>query len=568
MDLLVDDINRESQNGKVITYENSHFNKHDLTFLNAENLSTIENISDLQKVQEFLDIKSVDGSNEKSIKSEIVITLNEAQTNAINNIKNFLQSEEDNFLLLGPGGSGKTTVITNAFNNSTYRLAFCAFTNKATQVLKSIAEKFHVTFKADFSTIHKLLMLEIKYFDKETEIAFDFDVNKIDYLKEYDVIIFDECSTISSDLYSYIKKTQEYLKFSHSHNIKFIFIGDYWQLPPVGEDKSVVFDEANKSSWLVSKLNKVMRCNNDDLLNLNSKLLSWINVFKSKEIDQINKVKSLVPKYPYSLTGPLKESLDLYVSNQEDFLDTYLYNWQNNPDIVILTYSRSNCKSTNEAIQTKLDIKAKRKPPAFREEIKFNKGDRCCLDKPIDVYEVVKKLDVKKEEYVTLGEAYLDSLYNGEIFDIIDVADVKIKTELNKLSCMKNHKYFFGQLLTVSRIQSTSNVSPKRYEIIHIPEPIVNQARRIIKMSEKKSFYISVMSNFLKRYPHLEYGYCITIYKSQGSEWKHVLVNMNSIKWSIIGKDNRANTQKTKVLFKTTYTALSRAQDRLTLFWF
>ena len=67
------------------------------------------------------------------------IFLNESQLRAYQSVKKFLNSDKmDNFLLLGPAGSGKTTVIINAFDKSEYKIAFCAFTNKATQVLCKI----------------------------------------------------------------------------------------------------------------------------------------------------------------------------------------------------------------------------------------------------------------------------------------------------------------------------------------------------------------------------------------------------------------------------------------------
>jgi AAA+ ATPase superfamily predicted ATPase len=148
------------------------------------------------------------------------LKLNESQTKAYLNTLKFLESKkQNNMLLLGPAGSGKTTVIVNAFNGKSMKVAFCAFTNKATQVLCKIADKFSIDFNPDFMTIHKLLALEIKYLDKETEIAFTFDKSKIEYLKDYNVIIFDECSTISKELYKYI-----YEDINIHHRDIFIFI--------------------------------------------------------------------------------------------------------------------------------------------------------------------------------------------------------------------------------------------------------------------------------------------------------------------------------------------------------
>jgi hypothetical protein len=461
-----------------------------------------------------------------------------------------------NLLLLGPGGSGKTTVIINTFNTNLYNIAFCAFTNKATQVLKNISKKFGMKFVADFLTIHKLLALEIKYLEKETEISFNFSKEKVDHLKNYDIIIFDECSTISKELFSYIRQAWEYIYFKYGHIIKFIFLGDYWQLPPVGEDTSIVFENAVNEKWKVIKLVQVMRSGNDMIQSINTRLLLWVDAFKR----QLKKpLEYFIQKYPHNLVMP-KDHPSIYISNLDEFLNIYLQTWKRDPDTVILTYSKSNCNKTNFAIQDLIDLKAERESPEERSSLKFYIGDRCCIDKPIEIC-IIKRKTSHNVEYATLDEHTNDSLYNGEIFDIIYAEDIKIRTTLNKLPYIQ--PYFDGQILTISRINDKS----VKYEILHIPEPLINKARKTIRSKSKKMVYMTLISSYIKQYPKLDYGYCITIYKSQGSEWNNVLINLNSIKWCIIGPGHIANIKKKRTLFRTTYTALSRASLNMWLFW-
>jgi hypothetical protein len=572
-----------------------------------------------------------------------VLNLNEKQTKAIINIKKYIEHPlKDDFLLLGPAGAGKTTVIVNAFNGSNLKLCFCAFTNKATQVLKTIANKFSIDFQSDFMTIHKLLGLEIKYQDTEHEIAFTFDKNKVIGLAQYDVIIFDECSTISADLHKFLYEARDFIEFKFQKKLKYLFLGDYWQLPPVGEEKSVTFDTAIQNKWLVSKLEKVMRSANDDLRDINENMLSWIPRFKSDDADDF------IKGYPYNLVARSKSR---YLG-LDAMLDRYIDVWQTKtPDTVILTYSKANCEKTNFAIQDRLDMAADRDIPAVRSLTRFYAGDRCCIDKPIEVYVVCEKQDklsisklpadrlqldkdfdvlangdIKLEDYVDedvdkadinnamyardvreeadevdvrdvglgpevktikpkadvktesknntnvkdttdkLRTVYLEgatgeSLYNGEIFDVIKAEDVHINTTLNRFQYMP--KFFEGQLLTIRRIADAD----KTYEILHIPEKAMADARKKIKAKERRMFYLNVMSDFIKKYPKLDYGYCITVYKSQGSEWNTVFVNLNSIKWSVVGKSTMGDLKKKIALFKTTYTALSRASDKLYCLW-
>ena len=610
-----------------------------------------------------------------------VLNLNEGQTKAYINIRKYIKNDDrHNFLLLGPAGSGKTTVIVNAFNasdeNKVYKIAFCAFTNKATQVLKKIASKFDINFQADFMTIHKLLSLELKYLDKETEVSFKFDKTKVASLKEYDIVIFDECSTISKELYQYICESWEYINFAYNHKLKYIFLGDYWQLPPVGEENSVIFQIATQNKWLIAKLDKVMRSGNAELEKINNNLLTWVNKFKSADKSLTDR---FVHEYPYNMLEKTfkagNKTLTRYLSNAV-LLDKYLDTWQNvTPNTVILTYSRSNCDKTNQSIQDKLDDMNGREIPEKRSRITFYKGDRCCLDRPIEVYKIMEKkkgktvdpslftqqdifssskstndmdlsimqieeLDddgyavsamiyetdnnkkgadnkcIRKElrcfravdeaiddadgfnanvfdvnnnnteikqsaqsnksdqakqsnstdksnniRTVMLDTSTTEMLYNGEIFDILEVESVRVVTALNRFQYMP--KYFDAQLLTIVNIGSPD----KKYEIIHIPEEEVNGARFMIKTRERRMFYLNIMSDFIKKYPKLDYGYCITIYKSQGSEWDTVFVNLNSIKWSVVGQNNVASLSKKIALFKSTYTAMTRPTNNLYCFW-
>ena len=228
-------------------------------------------------------------------------------------------------------------------------------------------------------------------------------------------------------------------------------------------------------------------------------------------------------------------------------------------DVVMLTYSRGNCQKTNFAIQDRVDAKHGRELPENRTTEKFYKGDRCCFDKPIELYTI--KFN---KNYAELDVSLGITLYNGEIFDILDTENVKIKTPLNKFNNIA--KLFNGQILTIKRIND--NIYSSSYRVIHIPEDVINETRKIIRRQTRRDFYIALMSNYVKIYPKLDYGYCITVYKSQGSEWRNVFIHMSSIKWCIAGSNNNIEFKKKKALFKATYTALTRASHNIWLFWF
>ncbi len=485
------------------------------------------------------------------------LKLNESQTRAYRTTIKFLESDKNNMLLLGPAGSGKTTVIVTAFNGKSLKIAFCAFTNKATQVLCKIADKFSIDFNPDFMTIHKLLALELIYtgsFINENAISFTFNPTKTAYLKDYDVIIFDECSTISADLYKYIKDTHDYLSFEFGKKLKYIFLGDYWQLPPIKEERSVVFQTATSEQWTVAKLDKVMRSANNKISGINDQMIGLIPSIKKGELTDF------IKDYPYNMV-PRKVC---FYKTFGAWLDKYMDTLQNETkDCVILTYSKANCAKTNHYIQDIIDTQASREIPKSRKIICFNIGDRCSIERPIELFSIIQKKGICE-----LKDSLGISLYNGEIFDIIDVEDVKIKTIINKSKY--DSSYFDGQKLTISRINNPT----EKFQIMHVNADQVNKTRQKIRMCENRMYYLQIMSEYMKKYPILDYGYCMTIYKAQGSEYHTTFVNLNSIKWSIIdGKsdDAQSNTSrksnKIASLFRATYTAVSRASTDLYCFW-
>lgn len=494
------------------------------------------------------------------------IQLNKQQSRATKALKRFISYNtadetytadeaivKHNFILLGPAGSGKTTVITNVFHDSKLSIAFCAFTNKATQVLKQISTKHNVNFQAEFSTIHKMLALDIRYLDDEHEIAFDFNVEKISHLLNYDVIIFDECSTISKELYEYIMKTWKYIEHL-GKRLKFIFLGDFWQLPPVGEHSSLVFDLVKKHHAPIKKLTQVMRANNDLILSINTRLNKWIDIFRHKEKKPLDR---FISRFPYNL---VKRDTNIYIHGHYDFISEYMSAWKKTSDIVILSYSRNNCKKINHSVQDILDEQAERPIPEKRTVLKFHIGDRCLVNKPVTIPELVRKNDTVSQKLSSV----ITTLYNGEIYDIVHTTDVSVITNLNKLSYMKSS--FPAQLLTVRNINDTEG---SELQIIHIDKQVINDAKKLIRFRENRRKYIELLTMFYTYVPQLDYGYCMSIYKSQGSEWGTVLVNLNSVLWSILG-DKRKNIpfKQKKMLFRICYTAMTRASKSLTLYYY
>ncbi len=565
--------------------------------------------------------------------SHISINLNKEQNIAFNKINDFIKSDNQyKFLLLGYAGTGKTFTIVNSINfiqneikniikdtinkniikntnedtnkdlneikntnkdtnntinenlnntqiNKLINVVFCSFTNKATQVLRKMSNKIKINFQCEFKTIHRLLELDIKYLDNELEIGFKFDVNKTESMKDLDIVIIDECSTINKELYDYLIKAVEFIKFKYHKQIKLIFLGDMYQLPPIGEKISCIFTNVKIEKWPFAILTEVMRYINTTIKNINNDLHTWIDIFKNpNDEDYKEHLDTFIQYYPNNLLSRT-EYPKIYINSLGEFYNKFVelcYD-KKESDSVIITYSKVNCDKINNNIQDILDSRCKRPIEEIRSDIKFYINDRCCVDKLFEVYNVGKFFSSELGDIYELTNTTEEFLYNGEIFDIVDAKDIKIRSSLNKFEYI--NKYFDGQLLTIKQID---NKNTKTYNVIHIYQSQIDTARKQLRMHNRREFYLEIMSNFIKIYPKLVYGYCITLYKSQGSEYNNVFINLNSIKFSIVNtnQDDKNKNYKykdrekltdfeiKKQLFKSTYTSVTRTTNNVNLFWF
>lgn len=131
----------------------------------------------------------------------------------------------------GVAGCGKTSVISLLEEfagraNLRPDVAYCAFTGKAANVMRSKG--------MDAVTIHSLIYRANVQVNEETHRV-EYEFRRKDR-KELDcsVIVVDEASTVSQQLY------QDLMAMGR----KVIFVGDYGQLPPIGNDVNLMQEES------------------------------------------------------------------------------------------------------------------------------------------------------------------------------------------------------------------------------------------------------------------------------------------------------------------------------------
>lgn len=156
---------------------------------------------------------------------------NDEQQTAISAMKDWAKSDTEPFFVLkGSAGTGKTSCIRGLSDQLRGRLVFTAPTNKATKVLKQTLTL--PDFKPEARTIYSLLGLQLKADGEVKELSTPED--PVD-LTRFRAVIVDEGSMLNSQVMKYIGEAAE------TFTVKFLFLGDWAQLPPVGEKASPIW---------------------------------------------------------------------------------------------------------------------------------------------------------------------------------------------------------------------------------------------------------------------------------------------------------------------------------------
>lgn len=205
---------------------------------------------------------------------------NAQQIDALNEMDRFIKSNETSMTLSGYAGTGKTSLMEMIAKKSQRLLkpvVFCATTNKAAAVLNDRVSK--AGFKA--TTLNKTFGISVEV---DTNSRTYNARNLVNNLKDVDItpgstIIIDEASMINEENYKVLNDIAKKL------HLKIIYVGDEAQLAPVNEDKiSKVFRNGDGK---VIRLTQVERTDDNAILKeatniRNGKPLSGETSFNSK----------------------------------------------------------------------------------------------------------------------------------------------------------------------------------------------------------------------------------------------------------------------------------------------
>lgn len=404
------------------------------------------------------------------------IKLDDTQLSVLSSLIDFIESDKHIITLCGYPGTGKTTllkILYSIISDNGYCTCCVAPTNKA----KSIFNDGQFT-----ETIHSILNLrpdlDILEFDA-SKLQFDlFNIPPRTF--SYDVLIIDECSMINSSLYDLL--VQKYKKQ------KIIFSGDPKQLACIEDNRlSKTFDNEKlyldkvyrQSDSIVTKVIQYLR---------NKPLQRFKNVSDEYgSITVFNNIHQMIDQYGYlfKLSG--------------DFQSTNLAK--------LITYSNNRISALNQLIRSRIysDNEEYHEREILTAYDTYRQNTRIILENSVDYFVKSYRKCIIHGKY--LGYALLLGTSEGNNINV------------NILS-RKNPSYYFEELaMELEELRLKAHKSKKRsdwknfynlYESFTTPIDLVYNGRVIKRKT-------------------LDYGYCISAYKSQGSGYQIVLIDMENI---------------------------------------
>ena len=439
-----------------------------------------------------------------------ITNLTKDQDNGLIELNKWLEDEKDLAIsLTGSAGTGKTTLIKRFItDNSLYSKSICvaAPTHKAKEVISII------TGIKSCATVQELIGLKVNYDIEE------FDINQVNFLTDfskikignYELIFIDEASMINADLFNHI------MKFSKMYHTKLLFIGDAYQINPVKEIISPVFNDirqvvlyeiirqksTNPISELINLAREAVKYADDRLIN-----------FCLKHVDN-----DMFLTTGYNIFSDAQHTFD-------KFIDVYV----ENPDTFFIHY-------TNDVV------------------VAWNKVIRKNLIQELEPYTIYDKI-VGYNTIADKDKNYI--LQNSIVYGITDIdhkhvilydlqIDYYLLTIVNKGNYSK---------INVVKEHSLENYRRIAYHMI----------QQSLKQRNWKTYYNFKDTYLLDRKleiqkgqftdKSIDYSYCITCHKSQGSTYDNVFINMKNI---IRNKNIRERN-------RLIYVALSRAAYGITI---
>lgn len=425
------------------------------------------------------------------------------QQEAHDRVIELLKKGEKRIRVEGSAGVGKTVLagelaktlikdrtINERYNNGVVYVT--APTNKALAVLQS---KIHCNVA--FATIHSALKLQ-RYINERTGVVtFKKGWSKQDDFKNCKAAMIDEASMLNIAIEGgYVpgeNGSKEYVEgYLDSIGFPIIYIGDNKQLNPVGEAESAVF----LRDYPIVELTEIIRQGAGNPI-----------IELSRDIDMLFfKIPKLVNGVGY-----------VYDNNKQGIIDS-LAEVNGTDEMKYLAY-------TNEVVDSmNYEVRKRR-------------------------YGNPKKIE--KEETVVFNKPYgVGSFYTNQE---VKVLDVDVVTQFFPVPTQKTRYDSEGPIGELDNIRLKCYRINNAFDVIHEDsEDVFNKILGSLKINcSKFGWNWKGKFFFEEQFADIKYNHAITVHKSQGSTYKHAVINIGNIMF------NKEAGQRQRML----YTAITRASE-------
>jgi len=444
-------------------------------------------------------------------------------------------------MLLGRGGTGKTTVINVLMKElglKPSQVAFAAPTNKAKKVLAEANSKSEYGSSKHY-TVAQLLNIKPSM-DEEGNQVFQEDLFAPE--KEFpEVLVVDEASMLHSANYDSL------LEKARKARTRIIFMGDNAQLPPIGDKrapvKSAVFTDLKENSVALTEL--MRQSEGSPIIDFTSgiiKAVNWAERKLEESLDNAEKVKQRLVTGVYDgeklskYDAETNEGLILTDDSFDTLLPSFISDYKSDP--VKTKYIHFNNHTHQNTITRTNKIRKALYGEKADQEM-FIPGEPLVLNGPY-------------LETLGVPESLLD---NGEEFTVVSSRVTK-----------KRLNYAVGKRdittlnpVEVYEIVATSNITGSEHTF-NKPVGDKKQIDAIIKEEKENVISYGYKPGAAFRVKEalaidLSHGYIINTHRSQGSTYRNVYMDLGNItaQYNSSGND----------IIKSLYVAASRPSKKL-----
>jgi|688.fasta_scaffold255752_1 exodeoxyribonuclease-5 len=457
-------------------------------------------------------------------------SLNSDQKTAFEDLRDFIGDKGDDnvYVLKGWAGTGKTYCVSVLVRyvlevvhptHNWYRIAVTGPTNKSVRVIKKTSGLKNP--RVTFQTIHKLLGLT----ERITKDGLQEFVNQGDFepkIKTVKLLIIDEVSMLNDDLFQSIIKYRD--------RIKIICMGDPAQIPPVGRIDCIPFREELAEEYRIKTLSlkQIMRQKKDNAI-IESSVAIRSDLSRPKNpvepITNLNEkgegIEFLNLNTPEIRKG-FSEILRRYFVTDE---------FKKDPEYAkVIAWRNKTVATMNDVIR------------------KVIYGDEALGSKILVGEKLIANNPVIQSESIVLNT---NDEFSVESFTISsDNLRYHVSDHPDAEPFPITLKYYET---VVSYLDDEDETIRVNIQILHEDseedfKKLANmlKSRAIEKKGKDKSWL--VYYNFLRKYADVNYAYCTSAHKSQGSTYNTTFVLEDDIdmNWDIVERNRIKYTSYTR----------------------